>query len=140
MGHKNQFPIAFQWQVTNPAIGFLPLPANQNGSAPSGVITSALSGTNTIYSQIIDLSRLDVLGLEVTFTGTPTGTLSVMASNSGINFYSLTFDPALTQPTGSGLGYVVNIAKYSFKYVMLQYTNSSGTGTLTVYGQSKDWN
>jgi hypothetical protein len=99
-----------------------------------------MSGTNTIYSQIIDISRIDNEGLEVTWTGTPTGTFSIMVSNSGINFYALTFNPALAQPAGAGGGYAVNLTQLPFKYVMLQYTNSSGSGVLTVYGQHKDLN
>jgi hypothetical protein len=83
---------------------------------------------------------MDNVGLEVTFTGTPTGTFQVMVSNSGINFYALTFNPALLQPSGSGLGYAVNISVLAFKYILLEYTNSSGSGNITVYGQMKDVN
>ncbi len=83
---------------------------------------------------------MDNVGLEVNWTGTPTGTLSVMASNSGANFYALTFTPALAQPTGSSGGYVIDLSGYPFKYLMLQYTNASGSGNLTIYGQNKDLN
>lgn len=142
MSGKNQFPIAFNWQSTNPATGFLPLNNNTQGqgSAASGTLNGSMSGTNTIYSQILDVSRMDNQGLEVTWTGTPTGTFQVMVSNSGINFYALTFNPALGQPSGSAGGYAVDLNQLPFKYVMLQYTNSSGSGSLTVYGQQKDLN
>jgi hypothetical protein len=142
MSGKNQFPVTFQWQSTNPATGFLPLnlKTQAQGSVPSGVIAGTMSGTNTIYSQILDISRMDNQGLEVTWTGTPAGTFSVMVSNSGINFYALTFNPVLTQPAGSAGGYAIDLNQLPFKYVMLQYTNISGTGTLTVYGQQKDLN
>lgn len=83
---------------------------------------------------------MDNQGLEVTWTGTPTGTFQVMVSNSGINFYALTFNPGLAQPSGSASGYAVNLNQLPFKYVMLQYTNASGSGSLTVYGQQKDLN
>lgn len=139
MSGKNQFPTVFNWQSTSPVTGFLPNPP-PNGSAPSGVKNGAMSGTNTIYSQIIEKSRMDNIGLEVTYTGTPSGTFQVMVSNSGINFYSLTFSPALTQPTGGPGGYAINLNQLPFKYVMLQYTNTSGTGVLTVYGQNCDLN
>lgn len=139
MSGKNQYPVTFNWQSTNPATGFLPNP-NQGGSIPSGVVNGAMASTNTIYSQIIDLSKMDNIGLEVTYTGTPTGTFSVTVSNSGINFYALTFSPALGQPAGSGGGYAIDLNQLPFKYLSLQYVNSSGTGTLTVYGQNKDLN
>lgn len=83
---------------------------------------------------------MDNQGLEVTWTGTPTGTLSVMVSNSGINFYSLTFNPVLTQPAGAAGGYAIDLNQVPFTYMMLKYVNASGSGTLTVYGQQKDLN
>lgn len=142
MGAKNQFPIVFNWQSTSPVTGFLPLNAKtvHTGSIASGVVNGTMSSTNTIYSQIIDISRMDNVGLEVTWTGTPTGTFQVMVSNSGINFYALTFSPVLTQPSGSAGGYAVDLNQVPFKYAMLEYTNISGTGVLTVYGQEKDLN
>lgn len=140
MGHKNQFPFILNWQSADPRTGFLPRPANQTGSIPSGVVNGAMASTNTIYSQIMEVSRMDNIGFEVTWTGTPTGTFSVMVSNSGINFYALTFNPTLSQPAGSAGGYAVNINQLPFKYIMLQYVNASGAGVLTVYGQARDLN
>jgi hypothetical protein len=107
---------------------------------PSGVVAGAMASTNTIYSNIVDLSRMDNVGLEVTWTGTPTGTFQVLGSNSGQYFYALTFDPALSQPAGSAGGYLIDLSGYPFKYILLEYTNSSGSGSLYVYGQNKDLN
>ena len=83
---------------------------------------------------------MDNLGIEVTWTGTPTGTISVLCSDSGINFYALTFNPALMQPSGGAGGYLINLNQLPFKYILLQYVNSSGTGVLTSYCQNKDLN
>lgn len=83
---------------------------------------------------------MDNVNLEVTWTGTPTGTFEVLTSNSGINFYPLTYNPALAQPVGSAGGYTINNTQLSAKYILLRYTNSSGSGTLTVYGQFMDVN
>lgn len=140
MSGKNQFPPVFNWQSANPITSFLPLPANQTGSIPSGVLAGTMASTNTIYSNILDLSKMDNVGIEVTWTGSPNGTLLVMGSNSGKYFYSLTFSPPLTQPSGSASGYLLNLNQYPFKYILFQYTNSSGTGSLFVYGQAKDLN
>ena len=120
MSGKNQYPISFNWQSANPATGFLPLNANQTGSVPSGTLAGAMASTNTIYSQIVDISRMDNSGLEVNWTGTPTGTLSVMVSNSGINFYALTFSPVLAQPAGSAGGYTIDLNQLPYKYLMLK--------------------
>lgn len=142
MGAKNQYPRAFNWSSTNPITNFLPLnPNTQNvGSVPSGVVNGTMSGTSTIYSQILDISRIDNQGLEVTWTGAPTGVLSVLVSNSGINFYALTFNPALGQPAGSAGGYAINLNQLPFRYMLLRYVNASGSGVLTVYGHQKDLN
>lgn len=140
MGSKNQAPITFNWQSTSPVTGFLPRPANQTGSVPSGVISGTMSSTNVIYTQIIEKSRLDNIGLEITWTGTPTGNFEVWVSNSGINFYPLTFTPPLGQPAGGAGGYFINLTQLASKYIFLKYTNATGTGVLTAYGQMGDVN
>jgi len=99
-----------------------------------------MSSTNTIYSNILDVAKMDSIGLEMNWAGTPTGVISVMASNSGINFYALTFSPVLGQPAGSAGGYVIDLSLYPFKYLMIQYVNSSGSGTISSYLQLKDLN
>jgi hypothetical protein len=139
MSGKNQGLFTLNWQSTNPITGFLPShPAG--GSTPSGTLAGTMSGTNTIYSNIVEMGTMDNVGIEVNWTGTPTGTFSVTGSNSGAAFYALTFNPALTQPSGSGGGYLIDINQFPFKYLLLQYVNSTGSGFLTTYGQKKDLN
>jgi hypothetical protein len=105
---KAQFPSVFNWQTTSPVTGFLPGPGpNQDvaGNSPkSGVLAGVISGTNTIYTNILGLRQSDNQGIEVAWTGNTTGTLSVMVSNSGINFYALTYNPAIVQPAGTAGG------------------------------------
>lgn len=139
MSGKNQYPVTFNWQSANPVTTFLPNP-NQSGSIGSGTVGGVMATTATIYSQIIDISKMDNIGLEVTWTGTPTGTFTVNVSNSGISFYALTFSPALAQPAGSASGYAIDLNQIPFKYIMLKYINASGSGVLSVYGQNKDLN
>lgn len=138
---KAQFPSTFNWQTTSPVIGFLPSPGPHQSvagnSPPSGILAGAMSGTNTIYTNILGIRQMDNVGIEVTWTGSPTGALSVMCSNSGINFYALTFSPALGQPSGSAGGYLINMTALPFQYLYLQYTNTSGSGLITAYVQSK---
>jgi hypothetical protein len=142
MGHKNNFATILNWQATSPITGFLPLNNNTagKGSVPSGTSAGVMTGTNTIYSNILDCSRMDNIGFEINWTGTPTGTISILASNSGINFYALTFSPGLIQPAGSASGYLVNINQFSYRYIMAKYINASGVGALTIYPQFKDLN
>ena len=114
------------WQATNPIPTLFPLKPNTNTSVPSGILTGTMSGTNTIYSQIIDMSLIDNIGVEFNYVGTATGTLTVWCSNSGINFYSLTFNPVLQQPAGSSNGYLIDISGLPWKYFMFEYVNTSG--------------
>jgi hypothetical protein len=140
MGHKNQTILTFNWQSSNPQTGFNPTPYNGAGSTPSGTEGGTMSSTNTIYSNIIEVSRMDNHGIEVAWTGTPTGTLTILVSNSGLNWPALTFDPVLTQPVGSANSIAINLNQLPFKYVMLKYINASGSGTLKAYTQLKDLN
>lgn len=118
------------WQSTNPAPFKLNTPL-------SGNTTGAMASTNTIYTNIIDAQNYDNVGFEVTWTGTPTGTITVMGSNGGTNFYSLTFDPLLAQPAGSAGGYLISLAAYPFRFYYIEYVNSTGTGTLAVFASEK---
>jgi hypothetical protein len=139
MSGKNQSLITFNWQSTNPVTGFLPPPVIYGGgSAPSGVSSGTMSSTNTIYSQILEKSRMDNIGIELAWTGTPTGTISVLVSVSGINFPALTFP--INQPAGSAGTTALSLNQLPFKYFMLQYTNASGSGLLMAYGQQQDLN
>jgi hypothetical protein len=157
MSGKNQAPITLgpnapiesslpqnspglSWQTTNPQIGFLPLTEFKQGqgSFPSGLLNGVMSGTNTIYTQIVDVSRVDNLGLEIFWTGTPTGTISYWASDSGINFFTVSL--TTSQPSGSAGGFGVNLNQWPYKYLQLQYTNSSGSGIINAYMQIKDLN
>lgn len=139
MSGKNQFPIVYNWQSISPIPSFLPT-AYQTGSPPSGIVDGVMSGTNVIYSQISDVSKMDNIGLEVFWTGTPMGTFEVLGSNSGDNFFPLTFNPVLDQPSGVAGGYGVDLNQFPWKYLLLRYTNISGSGVLNVYGQNKDLN
>lgn len=139
MSGKNQGIITFNWQSISPIIGFLPTHP-RGGSNPSGVLAGAMAATNTIYSQIVDVGTMDNIALEVAWTGTPVGTFTVNGSDSGIIFPSLTFSPTLTQPAGAAGNYLIGLNQYPFRYILLQYVNTSGSGSLTVYGQQKDLN
>ena len=124
------------WTTTTP----VPYVYQPKTNGASTTTQGAMSGTNTIYSQILDVStitRADNIGLEITWTGTPVGTIQIMCSVSGTTFYALTFNPALTQPAGTGGGYLIDITMQPFRYFMVQYTNSSGSGTLTTWLQAK---
>lgn len=138
---KAQFPSAFNWQTTSPVTGFLPTPGPHSdvagNSTKSGTLAGTMASTNVIYTNILGIRQMDNQGIELTWTGTPTGTIEVMVSNSGINFYALTFSPVLAQPVGSAGGYVIALHDVPFQYMFIRYTNISGAGTITAYSQCK---
>lgn len=133
MGMKKRNTFRLNWNTTTP------VPYNPN-VALSGALSGVMSATNTIYSNIMDISNTDNQGIELTYTGTPTGTISVLCSESGTNFYPLTFNPVLTQPSGGAGGYLINLNQVPWRYVMIQYINTSGTGSLVAWLGQKDVN
>lgn len=133
MGQKKRNSFELNWNTTTP-VPFTP------NAVLSGVTAGVMTGTNTIYSNIQDISNTDNQGLEITWTGTPTGTISIMCSESGANFYALTFNPTITQPAGSAGGYLINLNQIPWRYLMIQYVNASGSGSLTTWLGSKDLN
>ena len=99
-----------------------------------------MTGTSVIYSNIIEISRMDNHGLLVEWTGTPTGVFQVKVSVLGDTFSALTFSPALAQPSGAAGFYTVSLTQLPYKYLELVYTNATGSGLLTVSDQLKDLN
>ncbi len=142
---KSQFSATLNWQSVNPATAFLPWPGPGstvagNSQPLSGVTAGVMASTSTIYSNIIGLRQSDVSGIEVAWTGTPTGVLSVLVSNSGINWPALTFDPVLTQPAGSASSIFIQLSPIGAALFYLKYVNASGSGTISAYLQCKAFN
>ena len=100
-----------------------------------------MATTATIYSQILDISRFDDIFIDVAWSGTPVGTLTVLLSGSGYIFSTVpaaSFNPTLVSPAGSAANLGINMSLVGAKYLLLKYVNSSSTGTLTAYAQLKD--
>src|ERR1700761_2694237 len=112
MSGKNQYTVAFSWQSTDPRTNFRPVAAiNGGGSAPSGVTSGVMSGTNTIYSQIIDVSRMDNGHAVISFTGTPVGSFSVYTSDLADSWPSLSL-AGLSNPAGAAAYQGVNFTQF----------------------------
>jgi len=137
---KNQFSHTLNWQATDPRTAFLPVNYNQNsgGSAPSGTLTGAMASTNVVYSNILEISRIDNIGVEAGWTGTPTGVLAILVSNSGVNWAAPVISSALSQPAGSASNIYRELTNCGAKFIMATYTNTSGTGVLSVTLQLKN--
>lgn len=134
MGDTRQNSFQLNWSSTLNANPFNPAQSVNL----SGVNTGTMSGLNTIFSNVQTVTQQHNIGLEVTWTGTPAGVISVLVSESGNHFYDLTFSPALDQPAGAGGGYVIDLTQLAFKYYVVRYSNASGNGVLTVVVGQKD--
>ncbi len=108
---------------------------------PYSLVTNGvMTGTAVITSPAVDVLNFDNHGLQVHWTGTPTGNFEVQVSNDGTTYDTLTFEPLLAQPAGSASGYAVNLNQISWKWLRVRYTNASGTGVLNVTIVSRDLN
>lgn len=134
MSGKEHFAYPLTW-VTSTPVPYVPSPA-----LPAGTTSGAMASTNVIYTNIIDLTLFDNIGLELTWSGTPAGFLVVMASIGGSVFYPYVPALTLTQPAGSATGELVSIIDFPYRYFFLKYTNASGTGAITAWICAKDIN
>lgn len=123
------------------------IPGQPTGAQPSAqwvagpqILSATVSSTNVYTSATQAVANKDNCGLQISFTGTMAGTLTVKCSIDNVNFDALTFSPVLTQPSGSNLRYLINLNQLPFPYFQVVYTNASGSGTLAVYFSAKDLN
>jgi hypothetical protein len=106
--------------------------------------------TADITSTPVNVQYLDNIGLEIAWTasGSPSGTIYIQGSNSydavlgSGTFYSLTFDPALSQPDGTtnANGYLVSLSNFPYAWLRVFYDRTSGgtANNLTVYITAKE--
>lgn len=85
-------------------------------------------------SDSVDISTASGYSVQFIWTGTPTGTLSIKASNDNSSFSTVA-----TVLTGGAAGNsITNIEKAHYPFVRVEYTHTSGAGTLTVYVSGKN--
>lgn len=100
----------------------------------------AVTGTNTYLSLPIGIKNLDQVGLQLIWTGTPTGVFTVLHSPDGNLYDSITVNPSITQPAGSAGHWSVVLQFDPYQWVRVQYVNASGSGTVDVIVTAKDAN
>jgi len=106
-------------------------------------LIDAVSTAANIVSTSNNVENYDNIGLQVTYTGTTSGTITVDCSNDDTTYYSLTFSPVLTQPSGTAGGYLIDLNNLPWKYLRVSFADGSGgsaVGTLTVKLFAKDTN
>ena len=100
----------------------------------------AMASTNAIVSEPLNMERVDNVGLEVEWTGNPTGAFVLEASNkydpirnASATFKAITLADPPDDPAGSASGWLLDLNQIPFRWVRLRYTNASGTGVLNAY-------
>lgn len=106
----------------------------------------AVSGANTYYSIPISASHAAFFGLQLVWSGTPTGTFTLWATDK--NQPSLaddtdwvqdtTFSP--TNPAGSASKMRDNVGNGVARFWRIKYVNSGGSGTLKGYATVAQYN
>src|ERR1700678_3058597 len=96
------------------------VPSTPNGAGPQLLTNGSMTGTAVLTSKTFEIQNLDNVGLQIEWTGTPNGTVQILASINNVTFHALTFSPALAQPAGSAGGYLVDLNQVPFPYVQVQ--------------------
>ena len=100
-----------------------------SGLIVDGDMSSTVTGPST------NILHMDRVGLQLKWTGTPTGTFSVQISNDNTNWIAMDLSSAVSA-TGSADDAFIDVESAA-KYVRLVYTATSGSGTLNVHITSK---
>lgn len=121
----------------------------------SSLGNQTMSGTNTITSSVTNVVHKDNLCYELVWSGTPNGTFSVQGSvdyNPGLpqsepdgaqsngTWTSLpVLDTSGNPPVASGsAGQILcDLNQLPYPFIRIQYTNSSGSGTLSGWVSGK---
>ena len=94
--------------------------------------------TQTLTSTVVNESFLDNIGFQFIWTGAPTGTITIKASQDGATFTMLVLSPTITQPAGTASNDIANVNQFPFKFIEVVYTPTSGSGSLIVWMSCKE--
>lgn len=121
--------------------------SRKNNIVKYQIITSGDMSTASLTSAVTNVQFLDNIGIQLNFTGTPTGSFAVQVSadyaqddygnvtNTG-NWVSLALSPAPSASGAADTAYV-DIIQTSAPWIRTVYTRVSGTGTLNAFITAK---
>lgn len=102
-----------------------------------------MTGTATITGPVTEIRGFDNISYDIQFTGTPTGTFSVLVSSSydPLTNPNAVFIPLILTPSpvasGSAGVIGIDINQSGFQWIKLTYTNTSSTGVLNAFISGK---
>lgn len=99
------------------------------------VVDGDMSGN--ITSGATSIRYLDTCGIQLVFTGTPTGSFYVDATIDGSTWEQLDFG---TTPTAVGADghHLLNLVQAGFDKIRVRYVASSGAGVLQAWVEAKE--
>ncbi len=121
-------------------------------SPPFKLCSSAsMSGVTVFISSVTSILYRDSLAYQCAWSGNPTGTFDVQGSvdfnlglpesGGGLNagtWTSITLS-ATVSAAGTPSTALINLSQLAFPYIRLQYTNSTGSGSLGVSTSGKSY-
>src|SRR5271165_6731738 len=107
----------------------IPLPTFETASPT----TPSSSMTESLFSESFPITTSSQFLALATWTGSPSGTISVAGSLDNINFNI----PIYSQSTIGTTGIAYDLYGTSVMWIQIQYAFSSGTGTLTCSASTK---
>lgn len=101
----------------------------------------------SITSSVMNIQYHDNIGIQLNWTGSPTGTFAVQVSadhaqdqNGNVtvagNWIAVTLDPAIAATGGADVAYI-DLNQLSAPWMRVVYTKTSGTGTLNGFVTAK---
>lgn len=99
-------------------------------------LVNAESMGASITSGIVNVLYSDNVAIQLSFTGTPTGTFSVEGSVDAANWSALSFT-SVPSAEGAADTHLLNIHNIPYKQFRLKYNRISGTGTLDAWIMAK---
>ena len=99
---------------------------------PKLVVAGNMSGN--IVSDAMPITQGYVGAVQAVWTGTPAGTLELLISNDGITYSVYTGSTTVVSGPGD---FIWNLTTCGFNFVRVQYTATSGTGSLNVSSSYK---
>jgi hypothetical protein len=110
--------------------------SNRNNIQLPYKLVNAGDMSANITSGVTDITYRSSVGIQLNFTGTPTGTFGVEASVDGVTFEPLTFSSSITAAGAAGR-HLIALENVPFSKVRITYTASSGSGALDAFIMAK---
>ncbi len=107
------------------------------------IVTSGDMSQATVTSTVTNIERLDNIGVQLNWTGSPVGTFAVQVSidyeqdDQGNVLDAGNWVTIVTASTAAGSPIMVNLTALSAPWIRTVYTRSSASGTLNAFISGK---